>query len=196
MEAKWYAVQSYSGHENKVQRLVQLKIDEEPGDLLEKREIQEVLVPTQDVTEIRKGKRVSVSRRLYPGYVLVRMLLNERTQHAVSNIQGVIKFVGSGGAPQPLRQEEINKVLGIEVEARLGYLGGDGRPPAHIGEKDWCQDEQADNQHQYLDEVGERYRPHATGPGVNQDDGGGDADTNDRVDTRKALQDAAEGHQQ
>lgn len=116
MEAKWYAVQSYSGHENKVQRLVQLKIDEEPGDLLEKREIQEVLVPTQDVTEIRKGKRVSVSRRLYPGYVLVRMLLNERTQHAVSNIQGVIKFVGSGGAPQPLRQEEINKVLGIEVE--------------------------------------------------------------------------------
>ena len=116
MEAKWYAVQSYSGHENKVQRLVQLKIDEEPGDLLEKREIQEVLVPTQDVTEIRKGKRVSVSRRLYPGYVLVRMLLNERTQHAVSNIQGVIKFVGSGGAPQPLRQEEVNKVLGIEVE--------------------------------------------------------------------------------
>ena len=116
MEAKWYAVQSYSGHENKVQRLVQLKIDEEPGDLLEKREIQEVLVPTQDVTEIRKGKRVSVSRRLYPGYVLVRMLLNERTQHAVSNIQGVIKFVGSGATPQPLRQEEVNKVLGIEVE--------------------------------------------------------------------------------
>lgn len=116
MEAKWYAVQSYSGHENKVQRLVQLKIDEVPEDLLEEREIQEVLVPTQDVTEIRNGKRVSVSRRLYPGYVLVRMLLNQRTQHAVTNIQGVIKFVGSGGAPQPLRQDEVNKVLGIKVE--------------------------------------------------------------------------------
>lgn len=116
MEAKWYAVQSYSGHENKVQKLVQLKIDEEPGDLPEEREIQEVLVPTQDVTEIRNGKRVSVSRRLYPGYVLVKMLLNQRTQHTVSNIQGVIKFVGSGVAPQPLREEEINKVLGIEVE--------------------------------------------------------------------------------
>ena len=116
MEAKWYAVQSYSGHENKVQKLVQLKIDEEPGDLPEEREIQEVLVPTQDVTEIRNGKRVSVSRRLYPGYVLIRMLLNQRTQHAVSNIQGVIKFVGSGATPQPLRQEEVNKVLGIEVE--------------------------------------------------------------------------------
>lgn len=116
MEAKWYAVQSYSGHENKVQKLVQLKIDDEPGDLPEEREIQEVLVPTQDVTEIRNGKRVSVSRRLYPGYVLVKMLLNQRTQHTVSNIQGVIKFVGSGVAPQPLREEEINKVLGIEVE--------------------------------------------------------------------------------
>ena len=116
MEAKWYAVQSYSGHENRVQKLVQMKIDEEPGDLVEEREIQEVLVPTQDVTEIRNGKRVNVSRRLYPGYVLVRMLLNQRTQHAISNIQGVIKFVGSGGTPQPLRQEEINKILGIEVE--------------------------------------------------------------------------------
>ena len=115
VEAKWYAVQSYSGHENRVQKLVQMKIDEEPGDLVEEREIQEVLVPTQDVTEIRNGKRVSVTRRLYPGYVLVRMLLNQRTQHAISDIQGVIKFVGSGGTPQPLRQEEINKILGIEV---------------------------------------------------------------------------------
>ena len=116
VEANWYAVQSYSGHENKVQRLVQRKIEEEPGDLSEEKEIQEVLVPSHDVTEIRNGKRVSVSRRLYPGYVLVRMLLNERTQHAISNIQGVIKFVGSGGEPQPLRQEEINKILGVEVE--------------------------------------------------------------------------------
>jgi transcriptional antiterminator NusG len=131
MEAKWYAVQSYSGHENKVQKLVQLKIDEEPEDVLEKREIQEVLVPTQDVTEIRNGKRVSVSRRLYPGYVLVRMLLNERTQHAVSNIQGVIKFVGGGGAPQPLRQEEINKVLGVEVE---GAEEKEEEIPFHLGQ--------------------------------------------------------------
>jgi transcriptional antiterminator NusG len=116
VEANWYAVQSYSGHENKVQRLIQRKIDEEEGELPEDKEIQEVLVPTQEVTEIRNGKRVSVSRRLYPGYVLVKMLLNERTQHAISNIQGVIKFVGSTGEPQPLRQEEINKILGVEVE--------------------------------------------------------------------------------
>ena len=115
-EARWYAVQSYSGHENKVQRLIQRKIEEEVGELPEEKDIQEVLVPTQEAVEIRNGKRVSVTRRLYPGYVLVKMRLNERTQHLINNIQGVIKFVGAGVEPQPLRQEEINKILGIEVE--------------------------------------------------------------------------------
>jgi transcriptional antiterminator NusG len=116
VEAKWYAVQSYSGHENKVQKLIQRKIEEEAGELDEDKEIQEVLVPTQDTMEIRNGKRVSVTKRLYPGYVLVKMALNERTLHLINNIQGVIKFVGSGSEPQPLRQEEMNKILGIEVE--------------------------------------------------------------------------------
>jgi transcription termination/antitermination protein NusG len=115
-EAKWYAVQSYSGHENKVQKLIQRKIDEQPGETPEEKEIQEVLVPTQEVVEIRNGKRVNVTKRIYPGYVLVKMHLNDRTQHAISNIQGVIKFVGSGTEPQPLRQDEMNKILGIEVE--------------------------------------------------------------------------------
>ena len=111
-ETRWYAVQTYSGHENKVQKLIQLRIAEEP----EEGAIREVLVPTQDVVEIRNGKRVSVTKRLYPGYVLVEMVLNERTIHVVNNIQGVIKFVGSGKAPQPLRPDEMNKILGIEVE--------------------------------------------------------------------------------
>jgi transcription termination/antitermination protein NusG len=65
-EAKWYAIQTYSGHENKVQRLIQRRIDEEPGEPEEK-QIQEVLVPTQEVVELRNGKRVTVTRRLYPG---------------------------------------------------------------------------------------------------------------------------------
>ena len=112
---KWYAVQTYSGHENKVQKLIQRRIDEEPGEGKEK-EISEVLVPTQDVVEIRNGKKVSVTKRLYPGYVLVHMVLNDRTAHLINNIQGVIKFVGSGRDPQPLRDEEINKILGVETE--------------------------------------------------------------------------------
>jgi transcriptional antiterminator NusG len=113
----WYAIQSYSGHENKVQKLIERKIAEEPAEELEDKEIQTALVPTQDVVEIRNGKRVTVTRRLYPGYVLVKMFLNDRTMHTINNIQGVIKFVGSGKSPQPLREDEINKILGIKVES-------------------------------------------------------------------------------
>lgn len=130
-EARWFAVQSYSGHENKVQKLIQRKIEEEPGEDLEDKEIREVLVPTQEVTEIRNGKRVQVTRRLYPGYVLVRMILNERTLHTINSVQGVIKFVGSGAEPQPLRDDEMNKILGIKVE------GADDEVedvPFHVGQ--------------------------------------------------------------
>jgi len=110
-EAKWYAIQTYSGHENKVQRLIQRRIDEEQGEPEEK-QIQEVLVPTQEVVELRNGKRVTVTRRLYPGYVLVKMVYNQRTMHLVNNIQGVIKFLGTGAEPQALRDDELTKILG------------------------------------------------------------------------------------
>lgn len=115
-EKRWYAIQTYSGHENKVQKLIQRKIDDEAGETPEEKEVSEALVPTQEVMEIRNGKRVEVTRRMYPGYVLVHMVLNERTMHLINNIQGVIKFVGTGKAPQPLREEEMNKILGVEVE--------------------------------------------------------------------------------
>src|SRR3954470_18090519 len=112
-EARWYAIQTYSGHENKVKKLVEHRIAEEPGETSDEKGIQEVLVPTQDVVEIKNGKRVTVTRRLYPGYVLVKMQANQRTMHVVNNIQGVIKFVGSGKDPQPLRDDEVNKILGL-----------------------------------------------------------------------------------
>ena len=130
-EYLWYAIQTYSGHENKVQKLIQRRIEEEPGDDPETRELRDVIVPTQEVLEIRNGKRVTVTKRLYPGYVLVQMLLNERTQHVVNNIQGVIKFVGSGKSPQPLREDEINKILGVEVEEEKGSKE---EIPFHIGQ--------------------------------------------------------------
>lgn len=112
-EVRWYAIQTYSGHENKVKRLIDRRIAEEAGETPEEKEIQEAIVPTQDVVEIKNGKRVTVTRRLYPGYVLVKMMMNQRTQHVINNIQGVIKFVGPGKEPQPLREEEINKILGL-----------------------------------------------------------------------------------
>jgi transcription termination/antitermination protein NusG len=111
-EAKWYAVQTYSGHENKVQRLIQRRIDEEPGEQPEDKQIQDVLVPTQEVVELRNGKRVTVTRRLYPGYVLVKMVYTQRTGHLVNNIQGVIKFLGTGSEPQALSEDELSKIFG------------------------------------------------------------------------------------
>jgi transcriptional antiterminator NusG len=115
-DARWYAIQSYSGHENKVQRLIQRKIEEEPGEPEEKA-IREVLVPTQEVVELRNGKRVTVTRKLYPGYVLVRMVYNQRTSHLITGVQGVLRFLGSGNEPQPLADEELSKILGQDVEA-------------------------------------------------------------------------------
>ena len=128
----WYAIQTYSGHENKVQKLILRKIEDEPGETPEEKEISGVLVPTQDVMEIRNGKRVTVTRRIYPGYVLVQVVLNERTLHVINNIQGVIKFVRTGQDPRPLRDEEINKILGVttgeeEEETREEI-------PFHIGQ--------------------------------------------------------------
>ena len=118
-DARWYAIQSYSGHENKVQRLIQRRIDEEPGELQEK-QIQEVLVPTQEVVEIRNGKRVTVTRKLYPGYVLVKMVPTQRTVNLVNGIQGVIKFLGSGSEPQALSDDELAKIFGQEAEPVAG----------------------------------------------------------------------------
>jgi transcriptional antiterminator NusG len=71
-------------------------------------------VPTQQLVEIKNGKKVTVDRKIFPGYVLVEMVMNQTTLHAVNNIQGVIKFVGQGWTPQPLRQDEVNRLLGVK----------------------------------------------------------------------------------
>ncbi len=112
-DAQWYAVQTYSGHENKVKRLLDHRIGELPGETPEEKAVQEVLVPTEDVVEIKNGERVTKTKRLYPGYVLVKMVFNQQTMHTVNSVQGVIKFVGGGKEPQPLREDEINKILGL-----------------------------------------------------------------------------------
>ena len=112
LEHRWYAIQTTSGHENKVQRLIQRKIDADPA-TPEDRLIRQALVPTQEVVEIKNGKKVTVERKLYPGYVLVEMGMSQEALHLVNSIQGVIKFVGTGKLPQPLRQEEVNRLLGV-----------------------------------------------------------------------------------
>ena len=115
MEHRWYAIQTTAGHENKVRSLIQrkLELDARPP---EDRPIRQALVPTQEVVEIKNGKKVTVERKLYPGYVLVDMLMNQETIHTVNSIQGVIKFVGQERLPQPLRPDEVNRLLGIADE--------------------------------------------------------------------------------
>ena len=116
MEHRWYAIQTTSGHENKVRSLIQRKIDADPAPP-EDRAIRQALVPTQEVVEIKNGKKVTVERKIYPGYVLVEMQMNQDTLHTINSIQGVIKFVGQDRFPQPLRPEEVNRLLGVVDEA-------------------------------------------------------------------------------
>jgi transcriptional antiterminator NusG len=115
MEHRWYAIQTTAGHENKVRSLIQRKLEQDPR-APEERPIRQALVPTQEVVEIKNGKKVTVERKLYPGYVLVDMLMNQETIHTINSIQGVIKFVGQERLPQPLRPDEVNRLLGIADE--------------------------------------------------------------------------------
>ena len=74
-------------------------------------------MPVQEAIEIKNGKKVVVERKLYPGYVLIETTMSQEAQHLVNSVQGVIKFVGTGKVPQPLRQDEVNRLLGIAEEA-------------------------------------------------------------------------------
>ena len=118
MDHRFYAIQTTAGHENKVRSLIQRKIEADPR-AAEERHIRHALVPTQEVVEIKNGKKVNVERKIFPGYVLVEMVMNQDTLHTINGIQGVIKFVGQDRFPQPLRPDEVNRLLGIvdETEA-------------------------------------------------------------------------------
>ncbi|HEX9166800.1 MAG TPA: transcription termination/antitermination protein NusG [Gemmatimonadales bacterium] len=115
MTYRWYAVQTTAGHEKKVCSLLQQRISDDPRPAEEKL-VRQALVPTQEVIEIKAGKKVLVERKLYPGYVLIETTMSQEAQHLVNSVQGVIKFVGTGKAPQPLRPEEVNRLLGIVEE--------------------------------------------------------------------------------
>ena len=107
---RWYVLQTQSRHENRVRKLIQQEIDKQPDG---SEEIREILVPEQEVIELRAGKRQTVTKPLYPGYVLVEMVLNDRTEHAINAMKGV-RFVTQGGDPQPLHDRDIKRLLGIE----------------------------------------------------------------------------------
>jgi len=119
MEYRWFAIQVTAGHENKVKGLLERRIADDPRPEDQKL-VRQVLVPVQEAIEIKNGKKQVVERKLYPGYVLVETTMSQEAQHVVNSVQGVIKFVGTGRMPLALRQEEVNRLLGVEEQADTG----------------------------------------------------------------------------
>ena len=121
LEHRWYTVQTTSGHENKVQRLIQRTIDMDTA-APEDRLIRQALVPTQEVVEIKNGKKVTIERKIFPGYVLLDMVASQDTLHEISAIQGVIKFVGKEKDPTPLRDDKVRRLLGVTDSAEDAHV--------------------------------------------------------------------------
>ena len=120
-EANWYVVHTYSGYENKVKANIEKTIENRH---LEE-EILEVRVPMEDVVEMKNGARKTVQKKLFPGYVLINMIMNDETWYVVRNTRGVTGFVGPGSKPVPLTEAEM-KPLGIKTENVSGdFAEGD-----------------------------------------------------------------------
>ena len=120
-EAHWYVAHTYSGYENKVKDNLEKAVENNGMQNL----IQEVLVPTEEVVEIRNGKRVTSQHKTFPGYVLVKMIMSDEAWYIIKNVRGVTGFVGSGTKPTPLTDEEVQQ-LGVEKhEIVVAYSEGD-----------------------------------------------------------------------
>ena len=104
---KWFIIHTYSGFENKVKESLQTRA--EAFGFADK--IGQILIPTEEVVELRNGKKVTSKRLVYPGYVLVEMEMNDELWHAVKNTPRVTGFVGGGNAPVPLSADEVNQIL-------------------------------------------------------------------------------------
>jgi transcriptional antiterminator NusG len=107
MDKHWYIVHTYSGYENKVRESLRQRADA----LGMAEAIGEVLIPTEDVVEMRDGNRVISKKKFFPGYVLINMELNDATWHVVKNTPKVTGFVGSATSPVPLTQEEVDRII-------------------------------------------------------------------------------------
>lgn len=119
-KARWYVVHTYSGHENKVKVNIE-KIVENRGmqDL-----VLDIVVPTEDVVELKNGQRKVKTRKMFPGYVIVKMLVTNESWYLVRNTQGVTGFVGHGSEPIPLTNEEVRRMgiekVHVEIDIEVG----------------------------------------------------------------------------
>jgi len=106
-EKQWYVIHCYSGYENKVRHAIEQRI----ATMGMQDKIFDVVVPTEEEIEVREGKRKTVERRVFPGYILVQMKMDEDSWYVVRNTPGVTGFVGMGNEPTPLRPEEVNQIM-------------------------------------------------------------------------------------
>ena len=116
----WYIVQAYSGFEKKVVEAIK--------DILSKNKLDqhlgEIMVPTHQVTEVKKGKRSKKEKKYFPGYVLVKVELNKQIYHLIKNLQKVSGFLGSGDKPTPISDNEIQRILGQVSESAITQKSG------------------------------------------------------------------------
>ena len=118
---RWYVVNTYSGHENKVKANLEHRI----VSMGQAPRFRRIVVPTEQVIETKDGQKVQIEKRVYPGYLLVNMDLNDDAWSVVKNTPGVTGFVGAGSKPVPLSQGEVDRIL------RTGTTAGD-RPRAQV----------------------------------------------------------------
>jgi len=113
-DTKWYVIHSYAGYEKKVEKNLKHRIES----MHMQNKIFNVVVPTEEEVELKDGVRRTTEKRIFPGYILVEMSLDEDSWYVVRNTPGVTGFVGSGTKPIPLREEEVNKIIKrMEAEA-------------------------------------------------------------------------------
>ena len=112
---RWYVINTYSGHENKVKQNLEHRVHT----MGQERNVRQVVVPTEQVSEMKNGQKVQTERRTMPGYVLVNMEMNDDTWQLVKNTPGVTGFVGASNEPVPLTQPEVDRLLHREVAQKV-----------------------------------------------------------------------------
>ena len=121
-QAKWYVVHTYSGHENKVKVNIEKMVENRNMQNL----ILEVVVPTENVIEVKDGQRKIKTRKMFPGYVIIKMIVTNESWYLVRNTQGVTGFVGHGSEPIPLTDEEVARMgiekVFIELDVEVGEM--------------------------------------------------------------------------
>jgi len=121
MATNWYIVHAYSNFEKKVSEAILLAAKDKGLEHF----IEEVFVPTEEVTEVRRGRKINTERRFFPGYVLIKMEMNDQTYHLVKETPKVTGFLGSGNKPLPVPQKEVDRIRGVMED-------GESRPRSTI----------------------------------------------------------------